>query len=94
VRRNQTLFTIASCSKAFVSASMGILMDDFASGKNVTALPSSVKTFDWETKVKALLQDEWVLEDEWATEKADVRDILSHVSGMPRSAYILFLMAH
>jgi hypothetical protein len=73
---------------------MGILMDDFASGKNVTALPSSVKTFDWETKVKALLQDEWVLEDEWATEKADVRDILSHVSGMPRSAYILFLMAH
>jgi hypothetical protein len=71
---------------------MGILMDDFASGKNLTALPSSVKSFDWDTKVKALLQDEWVLEDEWSTEKANVRDILSHVSGLPRYAYALFLM--
>ncbi|EIN06834.1 beta-lactamase/transpeptidase-like protein [Punctularia strigosozonata HHB-11173 SS5] len=69
---------------AFLSASMGILIDDFASGRNATALPSSVRLFDWETKVKAVLPGEWELEDEWATEKANIRDILSHVSGLPR----------
>ena len=63
---------------------MGILMDDFARGRNVTALPPGLSTFDWDTKVQALLPYDWLLEDEWSTKKANVRDILGHVSGMTR----------
>ena len=63
---------------------MGILMDDFAQGRNVTPLPAGITTFDWETKLADLLPDEWVLEDEWTTKKANIRDALAHVTGMPR----------
>lgn len=82
-----TLFTLASCSKAFLASTVGILMDDFAEGRNVTPLPDGVKTFDWQTKVKDLLPGDWQLDDEWATEKANIRDILSHVSGLSRHDY-------
>ncbi|PSR72067.1 hypothetical protein PHLCEN_2v12048 [Hermanssonia centrifuga] len=80
---HDTLFNIGSCSKAFLSAAVGILIDDFAQGKNVTVLPPKLRTFTWDTKIKHLLP-EWNLVDEWATEKANVKDILSHVSGLPR----------
>ncbi len=81
---SQTLFYLASVSKAFLSTSMGILMDDFTHGRNQTALPPTLATFDWDSKVKDLLPDEWELMDEWASSKANVRDILSHRSGLPR----------
>lgn len=64
---------------------MGILIDDYASGKNTTALPPGVTDLDWNTKVQDLLPGEWELQNTWASEKADLRDILSHVSGLPRS---------
>ena len=35
-------------------------------------------------KLVDLLPDEWVLEDEWTTKKANIRDALAHVTGMPR----------
>lgn len=63
---------------------MGILMDDFAQGRNVTSLPDGVDVFDWDTKIKELLPEEWVLMDEWIEKKANVRDALSHVTGMYR----------
>ena len=59
-------------------------MDDFTQGRNVTPLPAGLTTFDWETKLVDLLPDEWALEDEWASKKANVRDTLTHVTGMPR----------
>ena len=59
-------------------------MDDFAHGVNQTALPSGLRKFDWNTRVIDLLPDDWKLMDDWATEKATVRDILSHRSGLPR----------
>jgi CubicO group peptidase (beta-lactamase class C family) len=34
--------------------------------------------------VKDLLPTEWKLIDEWADEKSNLRDLLSHVSGLPR----------
>lgn len=82
----QTLQFIASCSKAFAATAMGLLMDDYASGRNTTPLPSSLdgKRFDWDTKLKDILPDEWKLQDEWASEKASLKDILAHVSGLPR----------
>ncbi|KAF7793989.1 hypothetical protein EIP86_005115 [Pleurotus ostreatoroseus] len=79
-----TLFSIGSCSKAFLIAAMGILMEDFAQGKNLTALPDGLQKLAWDTKIQDLLPDEWELADHWTTEKADLRDILSHVSGLPR----------
>lgn len=59
-------------------------MDDFTHGRNITPLPQSIKRFEWETKVVDLLPDDWELMDEWATRKATVQDVLSHVSGLPR----------
>ncbi|KZP01789.1 beta-lactamase/transpeptidase-like protein [Calocera viscosa TUFC12733] len=78
-----TMFSIGSCSKAFTAISMGLLMDDFKHGRNVTALPAGVE-FDWTTKVIDLLPGEWKLMDDWATSKADLLDIFSHVTGLNR----------
>ncbi|KAI0689020.1 beta-lactamase/transpeptidase-like protein [Cytidiella melzeri] len=80
----ETLFGIASCSKQFLVSSFGLLMEDFANGRNVTPLPDGVRTLDWRTKIKDVLPDDWKLDDEWTTEKADFRDIFSHQSGFPR----------
>lgn len=45
---------------------------------------------DWDSKVKDLLPEgEWGLEDEWATEKVNLRDLLGHVTGLPRCAETL-----
>ncbi|KAL5529636.1 hypothetical protein ACEPAG_5621 [Sanghuangporus baumii] len=80
----ETLFGIASCSKAFLSTSLGILIDDYAYGKNTTPLPDGLRKLDWDTKIQHVLPGEWQLQDEWTTEKANFKDILSHTSGLPR----------
>ncbi|KAH9925641.1 beta-lactamase/transpeptidase-like protein [Epithele typhae] len=81
----ETMFSIGSCSKAFMSAAMGLLIDDFAHGRNVTQLPVGVKSLTWQTKVQDLLPaEDWELADEWATEKLSLIDAMSHVSGLPR----------
>ncbi|VDB99692.1 unnamed protein product [Peniophora sp. CBMAI 1063] len=81
---SDTLFTIASCSKAFLTAGMSILMDDFANGRNVTALPPTLSKLNWDTKLAALLPGEWKLMDTWAERGAKLQDIFSHTSGLPR----------
>ncbi|PIL26220.1 hypothetical protein GSI_11975 [Ganoderma sinense ZZ0214-1] len=43
---SDTLFGIASCFKAFLSTSVGLLMDDYPQGRNVTPLPEGLKHFD------------------------------------------------
>ena len=63
---------------------MGLLIDDFAHGRNTTTLPAGVRELAWNTKMKDLLPKDWALMDQWATEKASLRDALSHVSGLPR----------
>ncbi|KAH9038941.1 beta-lactamase/transpeptidase-like protein [Lactarius pseudohatsudake] len=79
-----TLFNIASCSKVFVAASLGILIEEFAQGRNTTPLPTGLSTLSWQTKLADILPEDWELSDPWASEKANLIDILSHVSGMPR----------
>lgn len=79
---------MASLSKAFLVSSMGILMNDFAAGRNSTPLPPDVEEFNWDTKVKDILPGQWGHSDPWTFEKASIRDILSHVSGLPRSLYL------
>jgi CubicO group peptidase (beta-lactamase class C family) len=79
---------LGSGSKSFTATAMGLLMDDFAAGRNETGLPHGVPSFNWDTKVQDLLPDVWKLEDEWASEKASIHDIMSHVSGLPRQVPI------
>ena len=77
--------SLGSCSKAFLSASLGILIQDFADGKNKSALPKNVEKFNWDTKMRDLLPDEWMTEDPWTAEKASLKYLFSHVTaaGLP-----------
>ena len=64
-----TLFAIGSCSKAFTTFDMGLLVDD---GK-----------LDWDKPVRDYLPD-FRLYDPVATEFATPRDLVSHRTGLPR----------
>jgi hypothetical protein len=33
--------------------------------------------------MRDLLPEEWMTEDEWTTDKASLKDLLSHVTGFP-----------
>jgi CubicO group peptidase (beta-lactamase class C family) len=65
----QTLFPIASCTKAFTTASMAILADQ---GK-----------LDWDTHVREYIPS-FKLYDPFATERATARDLVTHRTGLPR----------
>jgi CubicO group peptidase (beta-lactamase class C family) len=69
-------------------------MDDFAHGRNITSLPDSVQEFTWKSKLQDLLPEDWKLMDEWASEKANVHDLLSHISGLPRCVSLLAKRIH
>lgn len=64
-----TLFPIASCTKSFTAAALGILADE---GK-----------LDWNKPVKDYLPD-FQLHDEYATRTVTPRDLVSHRTGLPR----------
>jgi len=64
-----TVFPIASCSKAFTSALVAMLVDE---GK-----------LSWDDKVRKHL-DYFRLSDELADRDVTLRDLLSHRTGMPR----------
>ncbi|KAG1877404.1 beta-lactamase/transpeptidase-like protein [Suillus subluteus] len=90
-----TLFHMASVSKAFCVSALGILMDDYEHGRNVTPLPPALSEFNWHTSVQDILPGEWKLMDDWASEKANMKDILSHVSGLAglsKSAKCIFFI--
>jgi CubicO group peptidase (beta-lactamase class C family) len=65
----QTLFPIASCTKAFTTAALSILADQ---GK-----------LDWDTPVRAYIPS-FKLYDPFATERVTPRDLVSHRTGLPR----------
>ena len=64
----ETLFPIASCTKAFTAMSLGLLVD---TGK-----------LDWDTPVRHYLPA-FQMWDSFATERLTPRDLLSHRSGLP-----------
>jgi CubicO group peptidase (beta-lactamase class C family) len=66
---SQTLFPIASCTKAFTTAAMSMLADQ---GK-----------LDWDTPVRAYIPS-FKLYDPFATERVTPRDLVSHRTGLPR----------
>lgn len=63
---------------------MGILIDDYTFGRNSTPLPSSLSKLTWTSKLKDILPNEWELQDSIASDNANLHDILSHVTGLPR----------
>lgn len=69
-----SLFNIGSCSKAFVAASLGILIEESARGRNTTPLPTGLSTLSWQTDI---LPGDWELSDPWASKKANLIDILT-----------------
>ncbi|KAF8436227.1 beta-lactamase/transpeptidase-like protein [Boletus edulis BED1] len=84
----ETRFHMASVSKAFCATALGLLIDDFEHGRNVTALPTGVTELTWHTRLRDVLPgpggEGWALMDTWASERANFKDILGHVSGVPR----------
>jgi CubicO group peptidase (beta-lactamase class C family) len=66
---SQTLFPIASCTKAFTTAAMSKLADQ---GK-----------LDWDTPVRAYIPS-FKLYDPFASERVTPRDLVSHRTGLPR----------
>jgi CubicO group peptidase (beta-lactamase class C family) len=64
-----TLFPIASCTKAFTAMSVGLLVD---AGK-----------LDWDKPVRDYLPT-FTLQDKFASERMTPRDLLTHRSGLPR----------
>ncbi|CAA9579602.1 MAG: Beta-lactamase class C-like and penicillin binding proteins (PBPs) superfamily / DUF3471 domain [uncultured Thermomicrobiales bacterium] len=64
-----TLFSIGSCTKAFTTASLGLLADD--------------GLLDWDEPVRRYLP--WfALRDPFASERITPRDLVTHRSGLPR----------
>ena len=69
-----TLFPIASCTKSFTAAALGLLVDE---GK-----------LAWDDKVLTHLP-ELTLYDLWVTKEITIRDLLCHRSGLQRAVRLL-----
>lgn len=70
-----TLFAIASCTKAFTSFAVGTLVDE--------------GLLDWDQLVIDVLP-EFRLYDQYATQNLTFRDLLTHRSGMPRHDFMWY----
>jgi CubicO group peptidase (beta-lactamase class C family) len=70
-----TVFGIASCTKAFTTMAMGILVDE---GK-----------LAWDTPVRAYLPN-FRMADPFATERLTPRDLITHRSGLPRHDFVWY----
>ena len=68
-----TLFGIASCTKAFTATAVGILVDE--------------GTLEWDVPVRNYLP-EFKMYDPVATQRMTLRDLLTHRSGLPAHNYV------
>ena len=74
-----------STTKAFVAAALSLMIES----RNFT-LPSPRpgtdpgQTLDWSTPISTILRDDFVLQDQWATDHITIQDALSHRTGLPR----------
>ncbi|KAK8844084.1 hypothetical protein IAR55_006878 [Kwoniella newhampshirensis] len=78
---SDTLFGIASNSKLFTALCVSLLVH------NGTILKDGKTTLEWNTKIKDIVP-EWKLMDEYASDHANLLDLLSMRSGLPRHDYI------
>ncbi|KAI9826733.1 MAG: hypothetical protein M1819_007278 [Sarea resinae] len=68
-----TLFYAGSTTKAFTAAIMSLLVDDNHHHPEV----------QWDTPISQLIRDDFVLQDEYATNHITIEDALSHRTGLP-----------
>ncbi|KAL7419235.1 hypothetical protein Q5752_006072 [Cryptotrichosporon argae] len=73
-----SLFSLASNSKLFTAAALGLLIE------NATATPAG--SLAWDTRLVNVLPD-WGLADAFASAEANLVDLLSMRSGLPRHDY-------
>lgn len=74
-----TLFYAASSTKSFTAAITSHLVDsDEASFRDIT----------WSTKLVDLIREDFVLQDEYATEHVSLVDALAHRTGLPRHDWV------
>jgi len=66
-----TVFDIASCSKALTAVAMGILVDSHP----------KLRTLGWKTPVVELIKDDFVMHRVQDTDVITVENLLSHTSG-------------
>ncbi|TKA21714.1 hypothetical protein B0A50_08709 [Salinomyces thailandicus] len=71
----RTLFLAGSTTKSFTATAISQLVYSNA---------SDYADIDWTTKLVALLREDFVLQDEYATNHISLIDALSHRTGMPR----------
>jgi CubicO group peptidase (beta-lactamase class C family) len=68
-----TLFYAGSTTKAFTAAIMSFLVDD----------DEKYPQIQWNTPINQLIRDDFVLENDYATNHTTIEDALSHRSGLP-----------
>lgn len=71
----ETLWYGASTSKAQLAAALAHLVDTEAYGQ---------LSQGWQTPIASIIRDDFVLQDEWATNHVTLEDAVSHRTGMPR----------
>ncbi|KAE8140448.1 beta-lactamase/transpeptidase-like protein [Aspergillus pseudotamarii] len=80
-----TLFYMASTTKAFTAAAMSLVIDDSNNrhGGNSTRTATVAGQIHWGTPLASIVPDDFVLEDEYTTAQITIEDALSHRSGIP-----------
>ncbi|KAG0652787.1 hypothetical protein D0Z07_0667 [Hyphodiscus hymeniophilus] len=68
-----TLYFAGSTTKAFTAAIMSFLVDD----------NEKYPHLQWDTPIATLIRDDFVLENEYATQHTTIEDSLSHRTGLP-----------
>ncbi|KAJ6439387.1 penicillin-binding protein [Purpureocillium lavendulum] len=71
----ETLYYVGSTSKAHTAATLAHLIDS-------KAYPELSR--GWNTPISSIIRDDFVLENEWATNHITLDDAASHRTGMPR----------
>ncbi|PFH58227.1 hypothetical protein XA68_14006 [Ophiocordyceps unilateralis] len=71
--RPDTLWYVGSTTKALVAAVLGQLIDS-------KAYPALAR--GWRTPISSLIRDDFVLQDDWATDHVTLEDAASHQSGL------------
>ncbi|KAJ6441533.1 penicillin-binding protein [Purpureocillium lavendulum] len=71
----ETLWYGASTTKAFTAATLAHLIDT----KKHPSLAAG-----WNTPISSIIRDDFILQDEWATDHLTLEDAVSHRTGMPR----------
>ncbi|KAL8931478.1 MAG: hypothetical protein Q9216_007189 [Gyalolechia sp. 2 TL-2023] len=69
-----TLFYTGSTTKAFTAAALSLMIDDTA---------NSSEPLTWRTPISSLIREDFVLQDEYATQHITLEDAASHRTGMP-----------